>query len=244
MALRIEAGVGAGLMLGLILCATPWAARAESLTFEARHRHVRNGGHGTLSVEAQRLSFRESGKGNAHSREWKYEDIQQLTLGTEVVRLLTYEDVRWQLGRDREYTFDGLPEGFVAQVRDTLLARLGSRLVASEADSSFRPMWRIPAKLERAYGGSQGVLAVGEDRVVYRTEAADASRTWPMGDIENVSSSGPYDLTITTAERFGWRRGGGREARFQLKEPLDEGRYNKLWKAVQRTKGLETGEGK
>ncbi len=237
MALRIETGIGALLILSA-------AVRAEPLTFEARHRHLRKGGYGVLSVEALKLSFRESGKGKAHSREWKYEDIQQLVLSQQGVRLLTYEDVRWQLGRDREYTLDGLPEGFAAQVRETLLPRLGSRLVSAVADPDLKPVWQMPAKLERRYGGSQGVLAVAENGVVYRTAAADTSRTWPIGDIENVSSAGPYDLAITTAERFAWHRGGGREVRFQLKEPLDEKRYNKLWKAVQRKKGLEIGESK
>jgi hypothetical protein len=231
MALRIETGIGSVLMLVLLPAA--WGEDVE-----ARHRHLRKSGSGVLSIGAEGVAFRESGKRKTHSREWKYEDIQQLTLGGGGMRVLTYEDVGWQLRRDREFRFEGLPEGFAARVRGTLAARLGSRLVTAAALPDDAPLWRLPVKLERRYGGSQGVLTVAAGHVAYRTESPDDSRTWPIGDIENVSSSGPYNLTITTAERFAWHRGGGREARFQLKEPLGEERYDQLWKAVQRAKGL------
>ena len=38
---------------------------------------------------------------------------------------------------------------------------------------------------------------MGEDRIVYRT-GKGASHTWRYSDIENVSHSGPFDLSFMT----------------------------------------------
>lgn len=227
MALRIEAGIGAA----VVFCATAWAAPVA-----VRHKHWRKSAAGELRVEQDKLAFREPGGKSRHSREWKYEDIQQLVLGPEGVRLLTYEDMRWQFGRDREYQLDGLPEGFAAQVYPLLRVKLDRRLIAAQAEA-VEPSWQLPAKLQRGFSGSQGVLLVAADRVIYKSDAPAVSRTWRLADIEQVSSSGPYELTITTIERTGRFHDGPREARFQLKERLVEDRYNQLWKAVNRLKG-------
>lgn len=61
------------------------------------------------------------------------------------------------------------------------------------------------------------------------SEAA-RSRTWRIQDLENVSSSDPFDLTVTTHER---------EFRFQLKQALNEARYQELWLRVNRVRGLQ-----
>ncbi len=47
----------------------------------------------------------------------------------------------------------------------------------------------------------------------------------------NVSSSEALDLTITAHEG---------EFRFQLKEALAENRFDRLWRQVNRAKGLQT----
>jgi hypothetical protein len=72
------------------------------------------------------------------------------------------------------------------------------------------------------------VLEIGEDRIVFKTAQKDDSRTWRLRDIENISSSGPFDLTITTLEK---------PYRFQLKQMLSEARYNELWRKLNDTKG-------
>jgi hypothetical protein len=43
-----------------------------------------------------------------------------------------------------------------------------------------------------------------------------------------VSSSGPFQLTITTFEK---------QFDFQLKQPLSEARYNRLWLDIERKNG-------
>lgn len=108
-----------------------------------------------------------------------------------------------------------------AQFYPEFREKLDRRFVAALADGIDTPLWRISVR--------EGELMVGADRVVYRTDAPEQSRTWRIGDIDAVSSAGPFDLTVTTDER---------EFRFQLKRELTETQYNQIWRAVNRARGL------
>ena len=188
---------------GLILCVS------FAVGYDVRHVHLRNGGPGVLRIGENSIAFDEQGKHVKHSRTWKYDDIQELILGPETLRIVTYEDNRWQLGRDRVYVFDKLPASLAAEWYPVFRTRLDARFVAALADDQVPAEWQMPAKLMYGRGGSQGVLLMGADRVVYNSSQPGESRTWRMGDLENVSSSGVFDLTLTTHER---------EFRFQLKQ--------------------------
>jgi hypothetical protein len=224
MAFRTEAKACAG----LILCVT-FALGATTQTYDVRHKHLRNGGPGVLRIDENSISFEEPGKKAKHSRTWKYDDIQELILGPETLRIVTYEDNRWELGRDRVYVFDRMPASVAVDWYPVFRARLDARFVAALADEPAKPEWRIPAKLVHGRSGSQGVVLVGADRVVYESSRDGESRTWRIGDLENVSSSGNFDLTITTYER---------EFRFQLKQAMGEERYQDLWMRVNQARGL------
>jgi hypothetical protein len=233
MALRIEKRTGA-LLIGLCF-ALP--AMAEPHTYEVRHKHLRKGAPGKLQVTESGISFEETGKNRGHSREWKYSDIEQLVLSDERLRVLTYEDIRWQFGRDRAFEFDQLPEAFTAALYPMFRERLDQRFVAALVDTDFQPLWQIGVKVVHGLAGSQGVLLIGSDRIAFETHDKGVSRTWRIGDIEMVSSSGPFDLAITTFERSSWYRGSPTELRFQLKEVLPESRYQQLWRMVNHTTG-------
>jgi hypothetical protein len=199
------------------------AAFAQQGVWQVRHQHLRKGAMGTLRVTANSIEFDERDKKNratAHSRVWKFEDIRQLTLGTKTLRILTYEDQRWELGRDREFVFDQLPAAMVTDLYAAWRDRLDARFVAALADDRIQAEWQLPVKLLHGRSGSQGVLRFGADRIVYQSALADESRTWRIRDIGNVASSEPFDLTITAHEG---------DFRFQLKEALPEDRYNALW---------------
>src|SRR5690348_13125959 len=105
MAFRIEAA--AFLISGVLL--------AGDLSFPVRHQHGRGSGDGVLTFTDSAIKFDESGKKATHSRTWTYAGMQRLVLSPGRMRIITYDDVRWQLGRDREYVFDQLPVGMAAQ---------------------------------------------------------------------------------------------------------------------------------
>jgi hypothetical protein len=233
-AFRSEAKACAGLILWVGL-GVGLALGAVTQTYDVRHRHLRNGGAGVLRIDENSISFEEPGneepgKRAKHSRTWKYDDIQELVLGPDTLRIVTYEDNRRELGRDRVYVFDELPASVAADWYPVFRTRLDARFVAALADDQVKPVWQIPAKLVHGRNGSQGVLVVGADGLVYKSGRPGESRTWRIGDLENVSSSGAFDLTITTYER---------EFRFQLKQALSEARYQELWARVNRAHGLQ-----
>jgi hypothetical protein len=232
MAVRIETAVGA-LLLGALFGT---AGTAQPFTFGVRHEHLRKGSAGVLRITEDSISFEEAGKGNKHSRVWKFDEIQQITLSSAELQILTYEDQKWKLGRDREYNFDRLPKEFATGLYPFLRQRLDRRFIAGLGDSEGQPVWRAAAKLARGSGGVQGVLTFGENRIVFETSAPAQSRTWRYQDVENIATSGPFDLAITTLERSGWLRGSGREFRFQLKQELSETVYNDLWRRLNQSR--------
>jgi hypothetical protein len=217
MAFRLEALIA---FCSLTLAAAP-------LEFAVRHQHAYKGGPGKVVFEDSGILFTESGKKKKHSRQWKYEDIQQLVVAPEWLRIVTYEDVRWQMGRDREYFFDRVPAGFAAAVYPMLSQVLDRRFVAVLADPAVEPLWEMPVKLRNRLGGSEGTLITGRDHVVYKSSERDQSRTWRIADIEAVSTAEPFELSIMTRER---------EFRFQLKRALSERQYTELWRQVQASK--------
>ena len=85
----------AGLMLAIQLGAAQ---------FPMRHEHLRKGCDGTMTVDETGIRF-VGPKG--HVWNWRYEDIQQLTLLPGGVNILTYKDSRLRLGADVEYRFTG-----------------------------------------------------------------------------------------------------------------------------------------
>ena len=232
MAFRIEKAIGLAMLLGV-------AAAAEQA--EVRHRHLHGGETGIMRVTQEGIAFDESGKKKEHSRKWAWTDIQQVELRRDSLTILTYEDNKWNSGRDIQYNFDRVPEDFILQIRSTLRYNLRGRLVEmTPRSASAETEWKMPAKLSRAgWRGANGVLTVGPGDVAFQASRPEDSRTWSVADIESVATSGPYDLAITTIERSGFTRASGREFRFNLKEPLDPARYQELWTRVERSKGLQ-----
>jgi hypothetical protein len=235
MAFRSKAQTGA--LLILWLSASSFAA--EPLAFEVRHRHLRRGAAGILRVVDDRLTFEERGKHKTHSWQWRFDNIQQLTLSPAVLRILTYEDSQLKFGHDREFVFDSLPEDLAAKLYPVFSGRLDQRFVAAVADNQVKALWEVPVKLVRWTGGSQGSIVVGADHVVFQTESPEQSRTWRTKDIDMVSSSGPFDLTITTFELAGSNYAGHKDFHFALKRPLAEAEYDGLWRRVNKAKGLQ-----
>ena len=242
MAFRIETNALSGLswlsLMGVMGSLMP-PILAQTYTYEVRHQHWRGGAMGTLEASPDSLSFEEHGKKNkTDSRQWRFEEIQQLTVGASEFRILTYEDSKWKLGRDREYIFDHLPAELATQLYPLLTRRLDQRFIAALSNEDPVPEWKVGAKLGRGLKGTLGTLVVSRDLIVFNTEKPNEARSWRITDIENISRSGPLDLAITTSEKTGMFRGGDRQFHFQLQQNLSEERYNALWREINRSKGL------
>jgi hypothetical protein len=224
MALRIKVAACLSAGLAVALC-------AQDLKFGVRHEHLRKGGEGMLAFNAAGIWFEETTGKAAHSRQWKYTDLERLDLAPLRIRIVTYEDVRWQLSRDREFTFDHLPADAAARLYSFLATRLDQRFIARVADPSVSPLLTIPAKALHGRGGANGTLKIGADRIVFEASKPGDSRTWRFSDIQFVARQDPLDFSVTSLDG---------ETRFQLKEAMPEDRYNAVWRRVAESSGLKT----
>jgi len=126
-----------------------------------------------------------------------------------------------------EFTGDIPAGGLYALLRD----RMDQRFVAQMepvGQALGLPALILPVKHQARIVGSEGTLAFTPDSIVYATPAKNQSRTWRYQDIDGISSSGRFQLTITTLEK---------SFDFQLKQSISEAQYNDLWLQIEKKNG-------
>lgn len=220
----------------LLLSLSMSASASTQFSFSARHDHALGSCRGTLTVGEREMRY----EGGPHMMAWKYDEIQQLRLlESGRIHLRSYDDQpKWRLGSDRAFQFE--VEGNLKEAREFLILRLDERLVLGLAYQTENVIAAFPVKhLEVFGGGSDGNLTFGEDTVVFWSEKKDESRTWRYSDVESISSSGPLQFTINTYERQKFQYATRRPFNFQLKRPLREESYNRLWRRLNRPRDLE-----
>jgi hypothetical protein len=224
-----------------ILVLAPCAAAAE-YSFRVRHERLLRDHAGFLSFTETGVTYREVNPKKPEDRRDQFklawQDVQQLWLSPSKVVVLLYTDRPWLLGVDREYEFYLDAGQNVRPVYAMLKDKLDQRFVAALADPPRDPLARIPAKLTRVLSGAEGTLVIAKDRVVFETAKNASARTWRLEDIDNIYSSGPFDLTLVTFERAVTGYGARKEFHFQLKQRLDAAVYESLWRRLNQNKGL------
>jgi hypothetical protein len=213
--------------LGWLLVAGS-AISAEEFRFPVRHDHAFGSCRGELVFRADGVDFITPEK--KHARTWKYEDIQQIgLLSPQEIVILTYEDKKWELGRDRDYRFQ-VTQGTITPSFYTMLqARVTRPLVSALFPPEITPAYRIPVKHERGFSGTQGTLEVSDQCILYRTDTHGDSRIWRYEDIASIGTTGPYQLRLTSMDRVQGEFGGERNFVFTLKRKLDPEIYDFLW---------------
>jgi len=224
-----------------MLALTAVAAAAANIRVDVSHDHLRKEGTGTLAVTDAALTFEETGKkANRHRWSVPWQEIQQLWISPKTIRILTYKDVWWKGGADREYELHAVGESTFVPLVSSAQTKLGPRLVAAVAEPAADPvLWQVPVKLREKFGGPEGVLRVSTNRIVFDSPEKGKSRTWTHDDIDNVATAGPYDFTLTTFERSKGSYGDRRGFHFQLKEKLNNRHYQQLWRTLHQAKQLE-----
>lgn len=198
-----------------------FAPLVSAADFEVRHVHLRHDQLGTLSISSEGIAFHEAKPGKRpHDFRWTWEDIERLTLFPDRLEITTYKDVRWQLGRDGEFAFTGKE---LDAAYPLLQGRLPRRLVLEVARTEFAVAQRIPAKRLEGRGGYEGTLLFGPGHIVFESLLPRGSHTWVLDEVDNISSSDPLELTVSSL---------GSDYRFQLKQRLPDDLYQGLWRAV------------
>lgn len=207
-----------------------WIA-ASAAQFQVRHDHLYKSCTGTMTADETGVRFMGAKK---HRWTWSYDDIEELRLEPQKIHIVTYADSRLRLGADREYEFTGnLPVGELVQL---WTRRMDQRFVAALSEPGGSG-FSIPVKHLKRIRGSEGTLAFGPETIVYSAAAPGESRTWRYSDVDNISSSGPFQLTITSFERARSHYGDRKGFNFQLKQPITEARYNEIWLQIERKNG-------
>jgi hypothetical protein len=200
----------------LILSCPVWAQQ-----FPVRHQHLRKFCAGTLTVDDKGIRFNGP---KHHVWTWPYAEIQQLTLRSGSIHILSYKDSsNWRLGKDVSYTFTG--EFPTEDLERQWSAQLDQRFVGCSTASGLSSL-KFEVKQLALNKGTQGTLTFGESSVVYDTSRDP--RTWRYNDIQFISSANPFQLTITTLEK---------QFRFQLKQAITESAYNQLWLEIEKKNG-------
>ncbi len=220
----------ASVLMGILVLPILLTASLGAQTFPVIHKKAFwPDGRGELLITGEAIEFRATGK-EKHSRKWSYADIQSLDrVSTQELVILTYEDQKWELRRDREFHFV-LTEGEITDgLFETLQARLNKPTTDRVVPEVAKPVYETPVKHLHAFGGCEGRLLFTGNTVVYETPHKTDAREWRFDpDVESVWSRDPYHLEIHVYENNRHEFSGTRAYQFALKEPLDREFYRDL----------------
>ena len=214
----------------LLLASLLWLPLANAQTsFEVIHKkRFWQDGRGKIVISAEGIAFNAAEEKN--SRRWAYSDIQYFDrVSEQEFVVLSYEDQKWKLGRDRQFRFV-VTSG---NLTDALFASISGRLGRPVTDRVFRNPaetdYQLPVKHLHGFGGCEGMLVFAPETVSYSSEHAKDARVWRLGrDVESVWSSSPYHLELHVYDNNRREFSRKRVYKFDLKRPLDPAHYRDL----------------
>jgi hypothetical protein len=210
---------------------TAWV-RAEEIKLPVKHDHFWGSCTGQLRFTDEGIRYETDEE--KHARQWSYEDLQQVAIEPEKIVILTYRDRLLHLGQDERFTYD-VVEGQVSDsLRVYLEGKVGRPLVSTVLPQEEPARYRLPVRHRKVFRGTEGVLELGEQYLIYRPKQAGEGRIWRYDEILSVGSTGPYQLRVTAMERTGGEYGSGKNFVFDLKQKLPEQAYDYLWNKINR----------
>jgi hypothetical protein len=216
------------IFIGACFAVKPAAAQSFDLSVE--HEHTLRSCRGKLTITPERIEYQTDHKED--SRTWSYAELKQIKVESPTrIELVTYEDQKRLLGRDRIFRFRVL-EGDISSETSALLMKKTTRpLVTSVMPATDgTPAFEVTVKHVHAFGGCVGALRIYPDRVVYESQDMPSdSRYWRYGDIQNFSQSERFRFEIGTFED---KFGGPKAYNFQLREELPATAYDYVWARV------------
>ena len=209
-------------------------ASAQSYELPVEHEHTFRDCRGTLVITPEGIEYRTAHKEDA--RAWRYTDLRQIKIESSTrIELVSYEDQKRMLGRDRVFKFKALEGEITSEIGRLLVERAARPVVTSVAPSiEDAPAFETPVKRLHRFGGSIGRLKFYPDRLVYESvDTPSDSRHWRYGDIQNISQSDRYRFEVITFEE---KLGGPKAYNFQLRESLPTQTYDYVWARVYASK--------
>jgi hypothetical protein len=211
--------------VAIVLLAQPLAGQ----TFSVIHvRTLHRDERGKIEFTDAGITYQAAKKKS--SRFWKYVDIQYFDRQSEKeFTILSYEDQRLLLGRDKEYHFritDGsLTDGIFRKIETRLGKPSTNRVIPTIAPVQYE----VPAKHLHTFGGCEGMLRFTKDAIYYATPDKKDDRVWRLDiDVQSVWSADPYRLEIFAYDNNRREFSRTRDYQFALKKPLDPSFYRNL----------------
>lgn len=200
-------------------------ARAD--VYKVRHDHDPWGScHGELVIDEEGIRYQTDHQKD--ERNWSWSDIETFDLHTSTrFTVLTYENRRVLLGRDRRFDFTS-QQPLTATSLNLIRGHLQTPFV-DHLPRDVKPVYKLPVRHLHHFGGCDGILIFSRQWVVYKTDYGKDARSWRRDrDIAGYWSLNRYELEIAVYEGQPGSVDNQRRFRFQLKEPLDESFYRKL----------------
>jgi len=183
------------ILLYLGAAAGVFAAESAEQRFAAVHGHILRDCRGTLMIGPSGIRY-EAGR-ESDTRAWNWTDIRQLRVESpRELSLVTYEDQKRFIGRDRVFHFR-LTDGDITPALAQELATWAARppVLAVLPPESSPPMFQIPVKHRHLTGGCVGELMVYTGHLEFRSaELPTHNRFWRWTDLAAFSQP----------ERFLW----------------------------------------
>lgn len=220
------------ILLALVFASSAAVRGQERVfTFQVQHDHFIGKGPGQLTISREGVAFAEEKKPE-HSRQWTPADIQHVKIeSSRRIGLLSYEDSGWKLNRDRGFEFDLLDGEVSPEVVNLLREILPVPVASAVFTAPDDVLHKIPAKHRHASGaGCEGELAIGRESIYFHAPKSKHSRLWAMSEVQSLGRMSPYDLRITVREHS--HAGSSRNFQFQLKRPLADRDYDRLWRQI------------
>lgn len=216
-----------------MIFSAPLAAQAQSFEYVVEHQHALLNCSGTLYISAEKIEYQTTHKEDA--RVWRYEDIQQIKVVSPTkLEITSYEDQKRMLGRDRVFKFKLLVGQLSPEVTALFINKSKYPVATSVMpETAEAPKYEVAVKHLHTFGGCEGVLKIYPDRMTYESkDQTEKSRYWRWTDIQSISRTGPFHLSITSFElQFG---GPTKSFNFALKERLNDAMYDYLWEKINR----------
>lgn len=217
-------------ILAVFCLVVAFSASAPAQSLRVRHDHDPWGGcEGELSISEAGIRF-EAEKVD-HSRSWSWSDIQGFDRKSPTeFSILTYEDLLWHAGLDRNYDFTTLPgESGLGESAFETIRSMVARPVTDRIPRTIEVEYQVPVKHLHVFGGCEGTLKFGAEWIVYETDHAEDRRSWRRdADIASVWSSNEFELELRVLEENQRAFDKATRFTFQLKEPLDREFYETL----------------
>lgn len=237
--MKVTSMLRAIIFIAICLC-FPSFSYGQEFSYVVKEEHMLKDHKGEIKIFSDRIEF--TTENSKQPTTWDYNTLRMVeVLSPKKLRLYSYEDQVWLLGKDKQFTFQVVEGELDYKLVDFLRSRVKRPFVVAfaQADVTDNLLAEIAVKHFHRLGGCQGTLKIYQTKLVFTTPDGHDSREWLWADIQTLSHPDQWQLELTSYEpAIGV---SSRSYRFALKEAVSEQLYEQIWQKVYRPTILKEG---